>query len=151
MLLAAIVVGGLYVVCREPHLLYKVDPAEQPLLDYVRDHRQPGDVYLIPIDPLMSPAAVPLALQRFRLLTGAAIYVDMKSIPYKDVEVLEWYRRVEQAKKWYAAGDWDVIHDELVKAGVTHVVIPTSAAPANPTTLEREFGDDKYCLYRVRR
>jgi hypothetical protein len=88
-------------------------------------------------------------LQRFRLLTGAAIYVDVKSIPYKDVEVLEWHNRVEQVKRWYAANDWDAIHDELAKAGITHVVIPTAAAPAKATTIALESGDAAYQLYRV--
>jgi hypothetical protein len=150
-LLATIVVGGVWVILREPQLLYRIDPAEQPLLDFVRDHRQPGDVYLVPVSTPTSGTAGPWELQRFRLLTGAAIYVDVKSIPYKDTEVLEWNRRVEQVKHWYAANDWDGIHDELVKAGVTNVVIPTAAAPTNPTTLEREFGDGEYSLYRVRR
>ena len=96
-------------------------------------------------------SVVPSQLQRFRLATGAAIYVDVKAIPYKDVEVLEWYRRLEQARRWYAAHDWDAVHDELVKAGVTHVVVPTADAPTNAKTLEREFADGAYSVYRVRR
>ena len=40
-------------------------------------------------------------LQRFRLFTGVPIYVDFKSIPYKDTEVLEWFRRLKQCSEWY--------------------------------------------------
>src|SRR5207247_4148234 len=98
------------------------------LLNFVRDHLEPGDVYLIPaaIRPVVS--AVSWDLQRFRLLTGAATYVDRKAIPYKDVEVVEWFRRVKQAERWYAADDWDAAHDDLLKEGVTHVVVPASVA-----------------------
>ena len=35
---------------------------------------------------------IPVGLQRFRLHTGAPIFVDVKSIPYKDVDVIEWPR-----------------------------------------------------------
>ena len=148
-LLTTIVGGGLFVLLREPQALYPIDSAEQPLLDYVRDHRRAGDVYLIPVTAPTGQAVVPWELQRFRLLTGAAIYVDVKSIPYKDVEVLEWHNRVEQVKRWYAANDWDAIHDELAKAGITNVVIPTAAAPAKATTLALESGEGAYQLYRV--
>jgi hypothetical protein len=89
-------------------------------------------------------------LQRFRLLTGQPIYVDVKAIPYKDVEVLEWFHRVEQAEKWYAADDWDAVHDDLVAAGITHVVVPTgTTAPA--ATLWPVYADGHYEVYRVRR
>ncbi len=151
LLLATVVAVGLYVTLREPGLMYSNDPAEEPLLAFVRDHRQPGDIYLIPLPVPANGSVVPSELQRFRLATGAAIYVDVKAIPYKDVEVLEWQRRVEQARRWYAVHDWDAVHDELVNAGVTHVVIPTAAVPANPMTLEREFADGAYLVYRVRR
>src|SRR5206468_3706267 len=83
---------------------YREPEEEKPLYEFVRKHRQPGDVYLLPIHmpdlsqgPRGSPSTtfvslreavgenrVPIDLQRFRLATGAPIYVDFKSIPYKD-------------------------------------------------------------------
>lgn len=142
-ILIAAVAGGIYISLRDPGLIYPTETADKPLFVFIREHRQPGDVYLIPVNDL----------PRFRLATGAPIYVNWLAIPYKDVEVLEWQRRIEQAKQWYAANDWDAVHDDLVRAGVTNVVVPAErAAPAERAkTLEREFADEAFQVYRVRR
>ena len=141
-LLAALVAGGLYITIREPGLMYPTDDAELPMLAFVESHRQPDEVYLIPVD-----------LVQFRLTTGAAVYVNWAAVPYYDLEVLEWHQRTERAKRWYAANDWDAVHDELVKAGITHVVAPAemAAAAEGATTLQREFADGAFQVYRVRR
>src|SRR5207249_10180937 len=111
-LLMAVTVGGVVESARGR--VYPPDAHEVPLLAFVEGPRRPGDVYLIPA-ALPKPAAgevggsvtlrpggsaVSWDLQRFRLLTGAAAYVDGKAIPYQDAEVLEWYRRVRQAEQW---------------------------------------------------
>jgi hypothetical protein len=136
----AAVGGGLYITLREPGRIWPTDDRELPTLAFVERHRKPGDVYLIPPDEL----------ERFRLSTGAPVYADWKSIPYKDVEVLTWYQRVERARKWYSGGDWDAAHDELRREGITHVVIPAGNAPAGAMKLEREFDDEAHAVYRVR-
>jgi hypothetical protein len=138
------VVGSLLVVSQR--LSYQQTTAEEQLIRAVAAVRSPGDVYLLPADfPKPPPArgsasstAVPVKasdrpaifeFQRFRIGTGAACYVDFKSIPYRDVEVLEWHRRVRQAAAWYAADDWDAtgVVDQVTAAGVTHVVLPVDA------------------------
>jgi hypothetical protein len=136
----AAVGGGLYITLRDPNLIWPTDGRERPVLAFVESRRKPGDVYLIPPDEL----------ERFRLSTGAPIYADWKSIPYKDVEMLTWYARIERARKWYSAGDWDAAHDDLRREGLTHLVIPTGNMPAKATTLELEFGDAAYAVYRVK-
>jgi hypothetical protein len=140
-LMTAVVAGGVYITLREPELLYPLNTDEQPLLDFVKAHHQPGEVYLFPVESDK--------LERFRLTTGASAYVAWKSIPYKDVEVLEWHRRIANVKRWYSAGDWDAVHDELVKEGITHVIFPTADAPATAKTLKREHGDEVYLLYQI--
>ncbi|HEY1380721.1 MAG TPA: DUF6798 domain-containing protein [Gemmataceae bacterium] len=150
-LLAVMVYGGIVEAPRGTlYDLPATDAAELPLYAFVRDHREPGDVYLTPAATRPKGTAVSWDLQRFRLLTGATEYVDVKAIPYKDVELLEWFRRVQQAERWYAANDWDAVHDDLVAAGVTHVVVPTSEA-APSATLWRVYAGPTYCVYRVRR
>jgi hypothetical protein len=148
---AAVVYGG---VRENPRgTLYDLpatDAAEVPLYTFVRDHREPGDVYLVPSALRPKDSAVGWDLQRFRLATGAAIYIDRKAIPYKDVEVLEWDRRIKQAERWYAADDWDAVHDDLVKEGLTHVVVPAEMA-APSATLWPLYADKHYAVYRVRR
>jgi hypothetical protein len=141
--LAAVVAGGVYVSTREPQRMYPIDEAELPLLAFVEPHRKPGEVYLIPVDKGGK-------LEQFRLMTGAAVYVDWKSIPYRDVELLEWWRRVGQVTRWYAANDWDRFHADLVTAGITHVVIPAADDTEDAVTLEPVYEDDGYAVYRVK-
>jgi hypothetical protein len=122
---------------------YQETAAEAGLLRRVAAAREPGEVYLLPADfpgpptgrGSASSSFVPVKpsdrpaifeLQRFRLGTGAAAYIDFKSIPYRGDEVLEWRRRVTNAARWYAAADWDAsgVLAEVAAEGVTHVVVP---------------------------
>src|SRR5262249_9547751 len=52
--------------------------------------QDPTDLYLVPLD-----------FEQFRIKSGRPIFVDLKSIPYKDIEVMEWRRRVETAAKTF--------------------------------------------------
>jgi hypothetical protein len=141
-----------------------MDQAEEPLLGFIREHPQAGDVYLIPAGVPKRGASgsgglasaqpggstISWDLQRFRLLAGAAVYVDSKSIPYKDAEVLEWHRRVQQVEKWYAANDWDGHHADLIAAGITHVILPAATDIGEWATLTRVYADKAYHVYKVR-
>lgn len=148
---------------------YQMSPDEEGLLGYVRNHVQAGETYLLPIrfpavrqgrgtasttftpPPRPRPGSplIPVDLQRFRLATGAPIYVDFKSIPYYDLEVLEWYRRMKQCEEWYAGG-WDspFRHEELKAEGITHVVAPAAQHLA-ADYLRVVYRDHAYILYRV--
>ena len=154
---------------------YRTNPAELPLLDYVKSHRQGGEVYLIPVEIPKAPPStkvilaystnftpapragtaghlIAIDLQRFRINAGAPIYVDFKSIPYKDVEVLEWYRRAQWAQGMYKDRDWNRpgVHKQLMDEKVTHVVTTTDR-PITSDALElTDFTDENYRLYRVR-
>jgi hypothetical protein len=146
---------------------YREPQSEDPVLEYVRTHRQPGEVYLIPARfpkpnpprgvysntftaPLGPNDVVHFELARFRLATGAALYVDFKSIPYKDVEVLEWYRRVAQCVKWFGTKNWDErTLTEIRTECVTHIVAPTKLGLESPG-LELVTDAGPYRVYRVR-
>jgi hypothetical protein len=52
--------------------------------------QDPTDLYLVPLD-----------FEQFRIKSGRPIFVDWKSHPFKDVEVIEWKRRVEVAEKTF--------------------------------------------------
>jgi hypothetical protein len=167
--LAVCVLGG--VAVNVFGLAYHMSEEELPLLNYVRAHRQRGDVFLLPVHVPKSaggPRGVPstsftpaprpgkdghliaVDLQRFRLYTGAAIFVDFKSIPYKDVEVLEWWRRMQAVQHWYQREDWDeTLREELVREGITHVVTPAHR-PLHAAWLERVYEDEYYHLYALR-
>ncbi len=167
--LAGMVAAGVWVMAAR--VGYAMNTAEVPLLEYVRGHAGPGDVVLIPTrvpavgagrgsistsftpPPRPRPGSnlIPVDLQRFRLATGVPIYVDFKSVPYADGEVLEWYRRVRQAEEWFAAADWDaaVVRDGLKREGITLVVAPRDKPP-KASFLDLVYADEAYHLYRVK-
>lgn len=142
---------------------------EEPLFTHVRENAQPGDVYLLPVKfpavgsgrgavsntfappprPKEGSNQIPVDLLRFRLHTGAAIYIDFKSVPYADVEVLEWHRRMKQCEAWYA-DDWSQprIGEELKREGITHVVAPFDRQIVSPF-LEEVHRDSAYVVYRI--
>jgi len=170
-LLALLVAAG--VAITGEGMAYRSNPDEVPLLHFVRAHARHGEVYLLPVDvprldtgkrgarstsftrpPLRDKDQhlIAIDLQRFRLYTGAPIVVDFKSIPYKDVEVLDWHDRLLTCRKLYRDGDWisPAVGETLKRFGVTHVVLP-GPETARVKGLEKLFADEKgaYRLYRV--
>lgn len=143
---------------------------EEPLFAYVRANADRDAVYLLPVKfpavgrgrgavsntfappprPKDGTNQIPVDLLRFRLHSGAPIYVDFKSVPYRDVEVLEWHRRMKQCEAWYA-GEWSQprIGEELKREGVTHVVVPFDRQLIAPY-LEEVHRDAAYVVYRVK-
>jgi hypothetical protein len=166
-LLVAAAVGGAAVVYAEK-LGYQETAAEAELLRRVAATRRPGELYLLPADFPDPPKTrgsksltfVPVPktdrpaifeLQRFRLGTGAAAYVDFKSVPYRDDEVLEWRRRVATAARWYRLADWDAsgAATEAAAEGVTHVVVPAGTV-VRSRRLELADDGPAYRVYRLR-
>lgn len=148
---------------------------EAPLLHYVRQQRRPGDLYLIPVrepdlarktrgskssdfqplpDKRRDPKNIPVDLQGFRLETGAPIFVDFKSIPYQDVDLIEWHERIQATLHLYQLiekGSWAEAVPLLRARGVTHVVVKRPKPTPNVPDLERlDFEDAAYEIYRLR-
>jgi hypothetical protein len=161
-------VGGAYVVYAWK-LGYQETTAEAVLQEVVLKVHRWGEVYLLPAaypgPPKSKGSAaatfVPVKrsdrpaifeLQRFRLGTGAAAYIDFKSIPYRDDEVLEWRRRMDNAVRWYEVRDWDAagVIDEITAEGVTHVVVPTGVE-VHSRRLGALYSTPAYRVYRVKR
>jgi hypothetical protein len=165
--MAAAVSGGIVIMAT--HKAYHANDLELPALQYVRDHKSEDDVYVIPVRIPSSGAGargvpstsftpppterhlITVDLQRFRLFTGARLYIDFKAIPYKDVEVLEWHRRLMQTQKQYARKDWNdpLLTAELHEEGITHVLMPADR-PIAGAYMQEVFADDYYRIYRVR-
>lgn len=158
---------GAYVVM-DRGLAYQESQGERGLLVFARDHRAPGQLYLlpagypkppsrrgsasstfIPVRPSAEPAI--FELQRFRLQSGVPAYVDFKSIPYHDRDVLEWQRRLDLVVRWYGIEDWDTagIPDQLRAEGITHVVIPAGKT-IRSTHLQTMFQDPTYRVAQLK-
>ncbi|MBY0528390.1 MAG: hypothetical protein K2R98_33675 [Gemmataceae bacterium] len=141
--IAVLVAAGIAITVQD--LGYPAAREDVPVMDYVRERKQPGQLYTLPIS-LPKPQAsaqsplsqdfrptiqagdrqrLPFDLQRFRLYTGAPIFIDFKSIPYQDVEVLEWNDRVAWNRRLYARLDKKSLGDmmdEMIRQRITHVI-----------------------------
>jgi hypothetical protein len=88
--------------------------------------------------------------QQFRLPTGAPLYVDFKSIPYLDIDVLEWRQRIDQAEtiqRELRADHAEAARELLREEGVTHLVWP--AREKLNEGFQIVFEDDNYRVYRL--
>lgn len=170
LLLAVATIGGAWITYFG--LGYRTNTQELDLLDYIRANKTEGDVYLLPVEvPKLTSGKkgaaslnftppprrdtqkqnISVDLQVFRLFTGAPIYIDFKSIPYKDVEVLQWHRRVLRNHHLYVQRDWndEKIKEVLKREGITHVVAATDR-DVRCDALQLVYADKYYRLYRVR-
>lgn len=114
---------------------------DRPMMAYVKASKSPGDLYLIP-----------LHIQDFRLVTMAPAFVEFKSIPYKDMDVLEWYRRVSLAGSFYQTPlkrYGCATLDEIAAEGVTHVVMPYDHIASKCSNLHLQYQDIHYDVYAL--
>lgn len=109
------------------------------LIDFITQEKRPGDVYLIP--PKM---------QDFRLASGAPIYVDFKSIPYRPEEVLEWYRRIRIVEEFYGSGfpDCSGFLEWAITEEVNHAVVFPDSEVITCPGWKIIFEDKYYILLR---
>ena len=86
-------------------------------------------------------------MEDFRLVTGAPIFVDCKSIPYRDVDVLEWYQRFSLTDLFYQNADCSKL-PALCERGITHVVLPVDF-PVQCPSLLKLYQNDSYGLFSL--
>lgn len=143
---------------------------EDELYAYVRETATAQDVYLIPtafpdvktgrgaVSNTFAPPPrakegtnqIPVDLQRFRLATGAALYVDFKSVPYAAAEVEEWFARMQFAADITKTGNWNApgMREELRRRRITHIVSPRTK-PIETGYTQEVHRDTNYFVYRV--
>ncbi len=110
-------------------------------MNFVDAIKSRSDLYLIPI-----------WMDRFRLRTGAAILVDYKTHPYRDIEVIDWHARVKDARQFYEGAAESRCHDlrEIVsRYGVTH--IGTEEQLEDCTSLRRTYQDRHFRVFTTGR
>ena len=145
---------------------------ELAMMKYVRDNAVEGDRYLLPVRVPNLEASVsgsqksdfrPLKkldtdkqfilvnLQRFRMYTGVPIFVDFKSIPYKDEDVLEWRERLKFNEAFYEkllAGEEEEVVKMLRELEITHVVV-TTEQPVQHPLLKAVYAGKYYRVFKV--
>jgi hypothetical protein len=112
---------------------------EQAMYQFVRATQGEREIYLIPTK-----------MQDFRLETGAPIYVDFKSIPYLDDEVLEWYRRIQLATKFYE--DENIAchsMENFRQEGISRVILEADKSLPGCKPAQEIFRDSYYAIYQI--
>ena len=117
--------------------------AALPMMRWVRAHAGSADLYVIPP-----------GMQRFRLEAAARTFVDWKSHPYRDVEVLQWYRRNVQARRLFRElqeGGCASLCALAREYGATHVAGPTAAVlAASCPALSGRYEDGAFAVAQIR-
>ncbi len=120
---------------------YRHDPS-LPVMNFVRETKAAGDVYLVPIN-----------LERFRLYTGAPIFIDRKSIPYRDVELGAWFERYKLGREFHLINDPDLACQALAglqeRYMVTHVVLRRGQFDGRCRLFQKLYDGGEYGVYRL--
>jgi hypothetical protein len=111
----------------------KNNSPEAGLFQYIRQKNHRDNLYLIPVK-----------LQDFRLETGVPVFVDFKSIPYRDVEVLEWQRRLFLADDFYNNPSCDSLTNIIFSEKITDVVVPSGIRLSNCNGIFTIYKDKNY-------
>ncbi|MEZ6143097.1 MAG: DUF6798 domain-containing protein [Zavarzinella sp.] len=148
-------------------LAYREPEGENAAMDYVASTATAEDLYLVPArfaKPTTKrgvfsstfsrgpkrDAIVYFEMARFRLTTGARLFVDFKSIPYYADDIIEWKRRVERCVRWFGQSSWnEELIAEMKQEGITHVVVPTQT-PITSSHLELKFEGGTYRVYQLK-
>lgn len=140
MVLGGVALGGIVHMTRE----FKAAEAGDAVavMRFVAKAKTRGDVFLVP--PF---------LEEFRLSTGAPVLVDWKSIPYKDVEVLEWHKRFVLVNRVYEGArerlDCRLISKVIQEYRITYVVVKYPSHGESCDILRSVYDDGAYSVYAV--
>ena len=120
--------------------------AVHTVMNYVKQTKTPGQVYLIP--PRDNQ------FDEFRTYTGAPAFINWKSHPYRDFEVMEWYQRNLLARDYYnqdPAAACQTLQKIVGEYGVTHVVVDLEKGDPACPGLQETYRDQRYAVYALPR
>lgn len=114
------------------------------MMDFVQAQSQSGQTYLVQPD-LES-------MKKFRLGTGVPIFINDKTHPYKDIEVLEWMDRLRQAREFYLFDEHSCqLLDSLTKKyNLTHVVLYKEQRAFKCDRLKEIYLNESYQVSQIK-
>ena len=152
---------------------FVINETENAILAHIKTNKTVDDLYLIPVNvPNLAATTrgslssdfkpigkkttdsriVPIDMQRFRLYAQAPLFIDFKSIPYKDEDVLEWHRRLLLAQNWQKRlleSKSPELLKELRAQKISHIVT-TSKVELDQTEVELKFSDEHFKLWKIK-
>ena len=137
------VVGGIAV--EKGRIIRNAERPTLALLDFVKNSKTAGQVYLIPPDDSK--------FDEFRLYTGAPVFINYKTHPYKAPDVLEWYNRLMMSRKFYSASDANAACSALSEISaqykISDVVWYADRPGSDCAGMQVVFHDKNYLLYSL--
>jgi hypothetical protein len=112
---------------------------EAGLFEYIALNLEPGEQYLIPEK-----------MQDFRLITLAPAFVDFKSIPYKDEDVLEWYRRIKLVEKFYKDPSCSMMKKLKDQEGISQIILNRDDSQIECSISHIIYADSDYVLLSLK-
>lgn len=91
---------------------------------------------------------IPAKMQDFRLATGMPVFVDFKSIPYRNGDVLEWFRRIKLANSFYEKPSCEKLNQLAINENITHYILPTGAG-LHCSGASIIYQDNEFVAYRI--
>ena len=152
---------------------FVINETENAILAHIKTNKTVDDLYLIPVNvPNLAATTrgslssdfkpigkkttdsriVPIEMQRFRLYAQAPLFIDFKSIPYKDEDVLEWHRRLLLAQNWQKRlleSKSPELLEELRAQKINHI-ITNSKVDLEQSEVELKFSDDYFKLWKIK-
>lgn len=152
---------------------FVVNETENAILAHIKTNKTIDDLYLIPVNvPNLAATTrgslssdfkpigkkttdtriVPIDMQRFRLYAQAPLFIDFKSIPYKDEDVLEWHKRLLLAQNWQKRlleSKSSELLKELRAQKISHIVT-NAKVNLEQTELELKFSDEHFKLWKIK-
>jgi hypothetical protein len=152
---------------------FVINETENAILAYIKNHKSIDDLYLLPVNvpnlavttrgslssdfkPIGKKTTdtriVPIDMQRFRLYAQAPLFIDFKSIPYKDEDVLEWHKRLLLAQNWQKRlleSKSSELLKELRAQKISHIVT-NAKVNLEQTELELKFSDEHFKLWKIK-
>ena len=146
---------------------------ENGILAHIKTNKTIDDLYLLPVNvpnlavttrgslssdfkPIGKKTTdtriVPIDMQRFRLYAQAPLFIDFKSIPYKDEDVLKWHKRLLLAQNWQkrlSENNTPELLDELRAKKISHIVT-NAKVNLEQTELELKFSDENFKLWKIK-
>ena len=122
----------------------RTDSDRETVVSYAKKHSSKDQTYLIT-----------LRFEQFRLASGVPIFVDWKSVPFKDSELMEWYERVQLAKTFYEASNAADAGNALNNILKNHALITDIVATHelghlfNIPYLRPVFQDKEYIIFHL--
>ncbi len=115
------------------------------VMNIIKQSKTSGQVYLIP--PRDN------RFDEFRTYTGAPAFINWKSHPYRDFEVMEWYHRNQLARAFYtqdSGGACATLAQIMAEFHLTHVVVDLAKDPPSCAAMQETYRDQHYALYELR-